>query len=70
MHIEQARKMRDGLLKGNSVMAQAWKELLDQVPEGTPPEGEFWEEISKTEGTERERKALGIPPQDEAEESF
>ncbi len=29
MKLEQARKMRDGLLKGDSVMAQAWKELLD-----------------------------------------
>ncbi len=70
MHIEQARKMRDGLLKGDSVMAQAWKELLGQVPEGTPPEGTDWEQIGKTEGTERERKALGVPPQDEPEESF
>ncbi len=29
MKLSQARKMRDGLLKGDSVMAQAWKELLD-----------------------------------------
>ncbi len=28
MDLEHARKMRDGLLKGDSVMAQAWKELL------------------------------------------
>jgi len=70
MHIEQARKMRDGLLKGNSVMAQAWKELLGGIPSGEAPDGTDWEEIGKTEGTERERKALGIPTQDEPEESF
>lgn len=68
MHIEQARKMRDGLLKGDSVMAQAWKELLGQVPEGSAPEGSDWEEISKAEGTDKERLALGIPLRDEEEE--
>lgn len=28
MKLSQARKMRDGLLKGDTVMAQAWKELI------------------------------------------
>ncbi len=65
MHIEQARAMRDGLLKGDSVMAQAWKELLGQVPEGQAPDESSWEEISKTEGTAKERLALGIPTIDE-----
>ena len=37
MKLSQARKMRDGLLKGNSVMAQAWKELITgEAPSVTP----------------------------------
>lgn len=28
MTLKQARAMRDGVLKGNSVMAKAWKELI------------------------------------------
>ncbi len=36
MKLEQARKMRDGLLKGNSVMAQAWKELITGAPAASP----------------------------------
>ena len=28
MTMKQARAMRDGILKGDSAMAQAWKELL------------------------------------------
>ena len=28
MTLEQARKMRDGVLKGDSAIAQAWKELI------------------------------------------
>ncbi len=45
MKLSQARKMRDGLLKGDSVMAQAWKELLDgrvgtDTPDEQPDSGE------------------------------
>ena len=28
MTLEQARKMRDGVLKGDSAIARAWKELI------------------------------------------
>lgn len=38
MKLSQARKMRDGLLKGDSVMAQAWKELLDGSPGTDSPD--------------------------------
>ena len=37
--IEQARKMRDGILKGDSAIAQAWKELIGS-PESSIPEEE------------------------------
>ncbi len=47
MKLEQARKMRDGLLKGDSVMAQAWKELLDGST-GTKPLDERAEEEAQS----------------------
>ncbi len=68
MSLKQARAMRDGILKGDSAMSQAWKEILGQVPEGSPPDASSWEEISKAEGTDKERLALGIPLPDEEEE--
>ena len=65
MHIDQARKMRDGLLKGDTVMARAWKELLpgyggssdSDVSPDSPSPGS-----SENPDTTEERKALGIPP--------
>lgn len=58
--------MRDGLLRGDTVMARAWKELIPgheaQAPAGTVPSGP-----SRTSAefddpdTMEERKALGIP---------
>ncbi len=36
MDLAHARKMRDGLLKGNSVMAQAWKELISGDQPSSP----------------------------------
>ncbi len=36
MTMEQARKMRDGVLKGDSAIAAAWKELIDSEPATGP----------------------------------
>ncbi len=38
MSIQQARKMRDGVLKGDSAIAQAWKELIDSGGSLVEPE--------------------------------
>ncbi len=46
--------MRDGLLKGDSVMAQAWKELLDGSPGTHTPD----ERAPSSDVDRRARKVL------------
>ena len=64
--LKQARAMRDGILKGDSEMAKAWKELI----EGGASEdvGPFVVDEADPD-TSKERKALGIPPRPEPVET-
>ena len=57
MTLEQARKMRDGVLKGDSAIAKAWKELISGEPSAIPSD------TSPQEGspdTAKERREKGI----------
>ena len=55
MTLAQARKMRDGVLKGDSAIARAWKELItgeaaapsDKEAFPLPAAASSWDEVGK-----------------------
>lgn len=63
MTLEQARKMRDGILKGDSAMSQAWKELLGGEPLAQAAQAVV--ASAEEQDTDKERKALGLPTREE-----
>ncbi len=53
--LEQARKMRDGVLKGDSAIAQAWKELIGGPPFSGGDDSPLEEEPAPSSSHETDR---------------
>ncbi len=59
MTLEQARKMRDGVLKGDSAIAQAWKEILPDSRAVVEPQEASSEEVDDRGQTALDMKETG-----------